>query len=401
MGRDSNTRSMALIVIAHAATDINQGAIPALLPFFIAAHHISYAAAAAFVFAMNLVATFCQPLFGLMVDRHSRPWLIPLAILVTGLGVAGMGLAPSYWLGFCSLLVSGAGIALFHPEGARLMNHLGRDRTASAMSLFGLAGQMGFALGPLLATAALLRWGVRGISSLLVPTGLVALAVALSLPTLIEHYDGTARRKARAQTGAPDRWAPFVLLSIALLCRSVIFYGMNTFLPLYWIQGLGGSKALAGSTLTVFLVSTMIGNFAGGRIAERLGYKLVTVAGFALLCTLLPAFVLVDGRTAATLLLIPAGFLLSMPFGSMVALGQGYLPNRVGLASGLTLGVAFSFGGLMMPVLGWVADHQGLRAALGVVAALPFVCTAFACFLPGREEDRGSAALTPAATPRS
>lgn len=388
MAKETKAGSMALLVIAHAAADINQGAIPVLLPFFIAAHHVSYAAAAAFVFAMNLVATFAQPLFGLVVDRHSRPWLIPLAMIVIGLGVTGMALAPSYWLGFCSLLISGVGIALFHPEGARLMNHLGGSRTASAMSLFGIGGQAGFALGPLLGTAALLRWGVTGIGSLVFPTALVALVLALRLPKLVEHYDRGARRRARADAGARDRWGPFACLSTALLCRSVIFYGMNTFLPLYWIQRLGGSKALAGTALTVFLVSTMGGNLVGGRLAERFGYKAVTVAGFGLLCVLLPAFVLAESRTTATLLLIPTGMVLSIPFGSMVALGQGYLPNRIGLASGITLGVAFSFGGLTTPLLGWIADHRGLQAALWVVAAVPFACAALTSLLPGRDEDR-------------
>jgi FSR family fosmidomycin resistance protein-like MFS transporter len=57
-------------------------------------------------------------------------------------------------------------------------------------------------------------------------------------------------------------------------------------------------------------------------------------------------------------------------------LGQEYLPNRVGLASGVTMGLAFSFGGILMPALGWVADHHGLQAAIYLVAFLPVLCTA-------------------------
>ena len=92
-------RSIGLLVLAHAATDLNQGAIPALLPFFIAEHHLSYAAAATIVFAANLVSTATQPIYGYIADRRSVPWLIPMALLCAGLGVSLTGVVPSFQAG--------------------------------------------------------------------------------------------------------------------------------------------------------------------------------------------------------------------------------------------------------------------------------------------------------------
>jgi FSR family fosmidomycin resistance protein-like MFS transporter len=94
-------------------------------------------------------------------------------------------------------------------------------------------------------------------------------------------------------------------------------------------------------------------------------------------------FALADNAGKALLLLIPTGLVLSMPTSPLVVLGQDCLPNRVGLASGVTLGLAFSFGGIMMPALGWVADHHGLHAAIWVVALLPIVCTGLTLTLLG------------------
>ena len=381
--------SVGLLVVAHAAADINQGAIPALIPFFIAEHHISYAAAAAVVFIVNLVSTIAQPAFGYIADRRSMPWMIPVSMLAIGCGVSFTGIAPSYRMGLAALVVSGLGIAMFHPEGARLMNYLAGDKKATAMSLFGIGGQLGFAFGPLMATALLLASGLKGTVYLIIPAVVMAMLVFIKLPALSAGYGISGTRHGAAVSNGHDLWPAFICLSSALLCRSVIFYGLNTFLPLYLINVLHQSKAAAGSALAVMLGSMVAGNFLGGTSADRMGYRMVTITGFALLSVLLPIFAFIDNAMWAVLLLIPIGAVLSLPFGPMVVMGQSYLPNRVGLASGITLGLAFSFGGLVTPVLGSIGDHYGLRTTIAVVAFLPLVCTVLSLVLPRVDHQSG------------
>ena len=188
-----------------------------------------------------------------------------------------------------------------------------------------------------------------------------------------------------------DAWPAFTCLACALLSRSVIFYGLNTFLALYWINVLHQSKAAGGTALAILFSSSIVGNFMGGRTADRIGYRTVTVVGFAILAVLLPTFLFAHNVLILTLLLIPIGLVISAPFGPMVALGQSYLPNRVGMASGITLGLAFSFGGLTTPLLGWIADHHGLRAAIAAVAFLPIISTGLALMLPRVEDATGVA----------
>ena len=379
-------RSIGLVVLAHAATDLNQGAIPALLPFFIAQHHISYAAAATIVFATNLVSTASQPIYGYIADRRSIPWLIPVALLCAGLGVSLTGVVPNFQTGVIVVGLSGLGVAAFHPEGARLINYLAGERKATAMSFFAIGGQLGYAIGPLMGTAALLLWGLKGSLSLIVVPTIVAGLLVVSLPGITAGYEnkgGGLRR--HAASGGRDAWTPFVLLAIALLGRSVIFYGLNTFIPLFWIDVFHQSKAAGGSALSVLMVSSIGGNLVGGRMADRFGYRIVAIAGFVVLMILLPLFALADSPTQAMLLLVPIGLVFSAPTGPLVVLGQGYLPNRVGLASGVTLGLAFSFGGIMMPLLGSIADHHGLRTAIWAVALMPILCTGIALTLPGIE----------------
>ncbi len=376
-------QSIGLLVLAHTATDINQGAIPVLLPFFIAEHHISYAAAASIVFAINFASTLAQPVLGYVSDRRSRPWLIPVAMLCAGVGVSLTGLVPSFRLELVVVAISGLGMAAFHPEGARLIHYLAGDRKATAMSFFAIGGQLGFAIGPLLATAAMLFWGLRGSISLLVPTAMVAGLVIFSLARgpAFDQPKSTGGPRLQAANPANTEWVAFAFLSVVLLSRSVIFYGLNTFVPLFWIDVLHQSKAAAGTALTLLMASAIGGNLLGGRMGDRFGYRGVALVGFAFLTILLPLFARADSHVQALLILIPLGAALSVPTSPLVVLGQGYLPNNVGLASGVTLGLGFSFGGIMTPVLGWIADRHGLHAAITVVALIPALCTALTIIL--------------------
>jgi FSR family fosmidomycin resistance protein-like MFS transporter len=375
--------SVGLLVLAHTATDINQGAIPVLLPFFIAEHQISYAAAAAVVFATNIVSTISQPLFGHLADRRSRPWLIPVAMLCAGIGVSLTGVVPDFRLGVLVVALSGLGVAAFHPEGARLIHYLAKDTKATAMSFFAVGGQLGYAIGPLIATGATLLWALKGSVSLIVPTAIAAGLVTYSLPRFkgvgkIEERSG----RPQAADGGSDAWVPFSFLSAVLLTRSVIFYGLNTFLPLFWIEVLHESRTVGGTALAVLMAASIGGNLLGGRLGDRFGYRIVATAGFVFLMAWLPLLVRVNSATTALLLLIPIGLGLSVPTSPLVVLGQSYLSSRVGLASGVTLGLAFSFGGIMTPVLGWIADRHGLETAISVVALLPFLCTGLMLVLP-------------------
>ncbi len=378
-------RAIALLIIAHMTIDINQGAIPVLLPFFIAAHRISYAAAAALVLAANLASTLTQPLFGHIADRFSKPWLMPIGMLFAGLGVAAVGMAPRYGIGLIAAGFSGLGIAAFHPEAARLTNYFAGERKASTMSFFGVGGQLGFSIGPLLMTAALLNWDLKGTASFILPA--VLMAIFLGFVRLrIPAGHGKGRNAAAAQTpAARDDWRAFLRVAALALSRSAIFSGLNTFLPLFWIDVLLQSKVAGGTALTVLFASGIVGNVVGGRIADRYGCRIVVLVGFVFLTLFLPLFALSRDAVLSMVLLIPVGLVLSLSVSPLVVLGQGYLPNRVGFASGVTFGLAVSFGGVTAPLLGWIADRNGLRVAISLVAFLPLLCTAIALTIPRKE----------------
>jgi FSR family fosmidomycin resistance protein-like MFS transporter len=374
-------RKVLLLSLGHLVTDINQGALPALLPFLLAEYHLSYTAAALLVFSSNIASTVVQPLFGHLADRLPVPWLMPGGILLAGLGLAMTGIAPSYPWVLVSVMGSGIGVAAFHPQGAWLVNRLAGEK-ASAMSVFGVGGTLGFALGPVLVTAALLHWGLKGSLVLAVPAALTAGMLVWRLSGGAIAGPGPGRRVHTSSGTTPDAWRPFARLTAAVVARAILSYGFNTFIPLYWIFVLHRSKAEGAVALTVFALSSVGGNLLGGWLADRVGSTRVAVGGFSALIPLVPALVAVTQAPLALAVLALIGFLLSTTYSPLVILGQQYLPNHVGLSSGVTLGIAITIGGVATPFLGQVADHFGLWATLAVLGIVPILSTGLALTLP-------------------
>jgi len=380
-------RNLSLLSAGHFFTDVNQGALPAILPFLITEYHLSYAAAASLVFASTCASSIVQPLFGHLADRAPRPWLMPVGIFLAGLGLACTGFIENYWLLFLAVSVSGIGIAAFHPEAARLANRVSGEKKGTGVSIFAVGGNAGFAAGPVITTAALLLWGLKGSLVLIVPVTLMALFLWLQTKNF-QQYQPVAKKLPGTADAAPvrDEWGAFSRLGVVIFSRSMMFYGLTTFIPLYWISVFGQSKATAGTALTILLFTGAVGTLIGGRLADKYGFRPVVRAGFLALVPILALFVAATDVTVATLLLIPIGLGLYIPFSPIIVLGQKYLPNRMGLASGVTLGLAVSIGGVTTPLLGWLADYYGLPLAVTIIACVPVLASlaAFSLPLPGQ-----------------
>jgi len=376
-------KHIGILSAGHMATDINQGALPAMLPFFIAAYDLSYTAAAAIVFAVNMSSSVVQPLFGIAADRYSKPWLLPGGLMFAGLGLSLTGLFDGYpWI-MALGIVSGVGIAAFHPEAARLVNFAAGNRKSSAMSIFGVGGTIGFTIGPIIISTAMLHWGLGGTLVLIFPVTVMSLIIIYHFPSLRALKTITNKKNAVSSTAVVnENWSAFSRIAIIVSGRSIIFFGLNIFIPIYWINELSQSKLAGAMALSIFAGSGIIGNLVGGILADRIGQKKVTLLGFLSLSGLLPLLIAVDDVLLATILLIPAGFMLFATYSPTIVLGQKYLPNRVGLSSGITLGLAVAIGGGAAPFIGKLADIYGVWMALASVAYLPILVFLLALTLP-------------------
>ena len=189
-------------------------------------------------------------------------------------------------------------------------------------------------------------------------------------------------KKSGGKSAGVDQWSAFARLTTVIIGRSIIFHGLNTFLALYWIHELGQSETIGNGALSVYYAISSVCVLIGGKLADTFGYRtMIRLSFFALLVTiiLLP---MTENVFVAAILLLPLGAAVSFTYSPMVALGQEYLPNRVGLASGVTLGLAISMGGIFAPILGTIADNFGLLTTIYVIAAISLVPLAMSFTLP-------------------
>jgi FSR family fosmidomycin resistance protein-like MFS transporter len=384
-----NRRLLATLSFSHLMTDLNQGMLPALLPFFIAERGLTYAAAGGLVLVANVAASAVQPAFGWFADRRPSPWLIPTGVAAAGAGLALAGAAPTYALVAAAVALMGFGAAAFHPEAMRWASHAAGPRRATGMSFFSIGGNLGMATGPLVITPLVLGWGLKSSLVLLLPMLLVAALLASELrrfaaPAVGRHGRGAPDVSAAL---APDRWGLFGRLSITVMTRSTVYTALSTFLPLFWVIVLGRTKAEGGVALSVAMGAGVAGTLLGGRLADRYGRRVVVLVAMVLLVPLLLALGSARDVRLAAVLLVPVGVALYVPFSVLVVMGQEYLPNRVGTASGMTLGLAVTAGGIAAPFLGKLADHFGVAAPLLLAAFLPLLGVAAAWTLP---DDRAS-----------
>jgi len=388
-------RSLAALASGHAAADLCQGSVPALIPFLIAQRHYSYAAAGALLLAVTVGSSIIQPLFGAMSDRLALSWLMPVGVALAAIGIAGAGLAPSFALTAAAVAVGGVGVAAFHPEGARYTNYASGARRGTGMSLFSVGGNTGFALGPVLITPAVLAFGLSGTALVALLPAVAAVALALELPHLRARSAHAAARVG-GRAGGRDDWASFTRLTGVVAFRSGVYFGLQSFAPVWFIHHFAATEAAANTALAAMLLAGAAGTLVGGRLVDRIGRRAVMVGSMAAQVPLLLAFMLApDGLTAAVLL-VAIGFVTIMSFSVSVVMGQEYLPHRLGIASGITLGFAIGVGGVAAALLGVLADRAGLTTVMWAIAWLPLAGLALAVTLPPTPQERVAARPAPA-----
>ena len=375
-----HTKLIALLALGHFVIDVNQGALPAVLPFLKQWHGLTYAQVAMLVLAANVTSSIIQPLFGYLSDQIARRWILPLSIFVSGAGIAALGLAPAYAVMVALVVVMGLGVAAWHPEGYKTASGVAGERKATALSLFSLGGNVGIAVGPPLATFLVAGLGGHGTLGMLVPTLAVGALMLAVLPMLTRESSGP-RAGARSPARGVNMPGAMVILIMVVTVRAWASFGFSTFVPFYYLDILHADPKIVGVLLFVFLGSGALGTVIAGPIADRVGprpfirWVLLAALPFGVL------FMLTHGPLAFVALALFGGVLTSS-FSVSVLLAQAYLPRHAGMASGLIVGFAIGLGGAGVTALGMVADRWGVPAALWISATLPLAAFVITRFLP-------------------
>jgi FSR family fosmidomycin resistance protein-like MFS transporter len=371
-------RGMTLLASGHFATDFANGALPALLPYFKDRFGLSYTLAALLMLASAASSSVVQPLFGLWSDRHGALWLLPGGVATAGFGIALAADASSYWLVFLLVVVSGLGVAAFHPEGSKVAAFASGHRRASGMSAFSIGGNLGYAFGPA-AAGVFIGWlGLRGGLLLALPAAAVGVALLLTY-RFLGSFTADSPGARHATTGEDDPRA--LVLLLAVICvRSVAWFGLVTFVPL-WEVSLGHSKTHGNHLLSLMLLAGGLGTILAGPAADRLGLRPVLLASLVATPPATAIFVVAGGAVGAAALAVVGASVVGT-YGVTQVMSQQYLPRRIGMASGLSIGLSIGLGGVGAVLLGAIADSVDLRTAMWFAVVVPVVALVLGLFLP-------------------
>lgn len=433
------------LVSSHTMNDFQTGAVAAMLPYFVSEEHYTYAAVAGFTTASTALSAVSQPVFGLLADRFGMRWLTLAGLLTSAIGVALTGLtAANYWLTWALIAIAGIGAAAFHPP-ATVGAKISGGGTNRALSTFSTGGNLGVAIAPLGVGLTVGTLGLQATPLMLLPTVAVAylllrvdrqrsrtstaaearLGARSTLPLapdgrglqpgegnerstdepLRGHTDSSAqpgtnfgRRTvvegsqcmvviggSHAAGRASDKWQIFFVLLLAIAFWSLSYIGTRSFIALRAITQYGIDDNAGTVLLGVYAFCGAGGTLCGGFLADRFGRLRVLPVGYIAGAVLTLAFLVMPNFPTALVVAGALGFVVFMPFSLHTTLSHSYLPRHLATASGATLGMSMTVGGLLTPVFGWVADRFGIAVDFWIFAAALLVGVAILLLLTERK----------------
>lgn len=392
---------LLLLTVGHLMADVNTGALPAYLPFLKDSLGLTYTLTAAITLCFNMTSSVIQPVFGYFSDRWSISWLLPSGCFTASLGLGLIGLGPSYgWILFLAGL-SGLGQASYHPEAFKIINLLSGRNKASMIGIFLVGGNLGLAIGPFLATLYYSYFGLKG-SLLFIPAGIAMTLLFFAVPGWKKKNGGPLSTGpfGAEKASAPRRpIRPMLFLIMTVVLRTASRLALLTFIPFHFISVLHEDPMKAGQYLSLFLLAGSVGVLAGGSLADRYGYKRMTILGLFLTSGFLYLFFYSTGLWSLVFFTL-AGLVSNSSNSITMAMGQSFMSRKLGMASGLILGLATGLGGICTTLLGWVADHFGVPFVMQIIFLLPLLALLAFLFVPyplrpGRISGRESALSFP------
>jgi len=366
-----NLKVLLLLSMGHCMTDIYQGALPAALPFLKDKLDLTYTTAGFILVASNLASSVVQPIFGYYTDRKEKPFLLPLGCLGAGIGFSLLSFPSHYALVLGLVLISGLGVAAYHPEGFKTASYFTGEKVATGMSIFSVGGNLGFALGPMATLFILKHYGLSYLPVMILPALSFILLISVFWKTIaIPERVAASGRKTESHKSKKSAYIALALVISAVVMRSWTQFGLISYIPFYYIDYLKGDPIYAGKLVSVFLLSGVVGTLIGARLADRWGHKRMLLISFAASSAVLPLIFITEGYALFGVFGV-FGFFLVSSFAVTTVMAQRLLPDNVGMASGLIVGFAIGTGGIGVTFLGMIADAYGVPAALKIITILP------------------------------
>jgi FSR family fosmidomycin resistance protein-like MFS transporter len=375
-----------------------QSLLPALYPMLKDSYALSFGEIGLLTFTYQITASLLQPIIGMFTDRSPRPYSLSVGMGFTLVGLLLLAYASNFGLLLLAAALVGTGSSVFHPESSRVARMASGGRHGLAQSVFQVGGNVGSAVGPLLAAFIVLPRGQTSVAWFSL-TAMLGMFVLFNVGHWYKEH-GLARLKpratgAKAADSAPRSREVRVAIGVRLaLIFSKYFYlaSLTSYYTFYLIQRFNVSVQSAQLHLFIFLAAVAVGTIVGGPLGDRFGRKYVI---WASILGVLPFTLILPHASLfwTSVLTVPIGLILASAFPAIIVYAQELMPGRTGTVAGLFFGFAFGMGGVGAAVLGKFADAFGINAVYEACAFLPLIGL-LAAFLPNVEKRQKPAAAT-------
>jgi len=378
---------LLLLFLGHVWVDASQAILPVALVELKELFSLSYFQVGLIMAVLNLTSSVIQPAFGYISDRLSTGWFVPVGILWTALAMGLLGWSTNYPVAVLLVGLAGLGTAAFHPRAMMAVYFVSGSRLGFGAAVFSTAGNLGFALGPVVGSFLVLGFGLHATLGLLPPAALLCLIIFFYRGDFLRREPAVEEKSSkdfnRALQNIP--WGSLIAVCLIVTLRSWVYISFLTYLPMFF-QAQGIALKTGSLMLTVFLVGGAVAGLYGGHLSDKVGRRRV-IAVSMLLYPILAALMILSKGGWIWLLAGASGAALLASFAVTIVVAQELMPQYVGLASGLILGLGFGTGGLGTAFSGFLADKLGLYPVFWILALAPVLGAALAAFIPtGRSE---------------
>lgn len=375
-------RSLLAATLGHFSVDMYSGMLPLILLALTGPLGLSYTQVGLVGMIFSVTSSVSQPFFGWLGDRRYNRVLAVVGVAAIATAMGMMRFADEYTQLLMLTPIAGLGSAAFHPQGAVLASKASHEQRGSAMSIFMLGGNSGFAFGPLLGGLAFTVAGGY-MPEMLAVIGLLQAAIIYWV--MAEQQRPIESEAIVATTSVPRTvMSAAILLGLAMFFRSWVTNSVTTYIPQV-VKAQGFSTEVAGGVLFGILMPFAIGGVIGGTLSDRVGRRRVLMISTALACPALLGMLNTSGPF--TWLFGPLlGIALGASLPVTLVMAQQMIPRGLGMMSGAVLGFTFLAGAIGVTVSGVLADSLGLIQTMNLNAFLPLGAAMLAFFMPDDRE---------------
>jgi len=379
---------LAAISVSHLLNDLMQSLLPAIYPILKSSFHLDFGQIGLLTLTFQCTASLLQPLVGTFTDRRPQPFSLVAGMGFTLVGLLTLSQAASYPMLLLAAALIGMGSSVFHPESSRVARLASGGRLGLAQSVFQVGGNMGSALGPLLAAFIVVPFGQPSIAWFSV-VALLAMVILSAVGRWYRAKLADLRAKPRVAEKGSSVPKARVVVSIAILMALIFskdFYvaSFTNYFTFYLISKFQVSVQDAQIYLFVFLGALAVGTVLGGPVGDRIGRRYViwiSILGVLPFTLALP-FANLFWTVALSMIV---GIVIASAFSAILVYATELVPGRVGMIAGLFFGLSFGMAGLGAAALGQLADMTSIATVYKVCSFLPAIGL-LAYFLPKIEQ---------------